>query len=427
MKHKRGEKTTKMKKDILKSDDAFLLEKDLQELEKLAHQKSKHIHIINELDEKIVLVQNSTRTLIPQLSPLHNYLRQKSPWYYKWHLKPFAKFVHWFALLLYLTALPFLILHITQPAPAVKASGYLFSRWQWSNPKIPIGRINQAVSCLDNESYWVAEDYGVILRSEDKGVKWDQEYTGAEGKDINGLVCISKTNIIAVGDSGLILQYSGLYDSWTERASNTSANITKVEYLGDNNLIALTDTTEVVTSSDSGATWSTSGANLTFTPVNITALSSTSAIVIGNGKIAATRDAGKSWVYPASQPSENFRSITKVNSETAIAVGPITGDHSHIIKITLTDTSFSSEEKQEVPAGIFMNSVSALNESNIIAVGSDNNSSFGKTYASLNGGDTWSELTTSEFLQPKQVIGLDANNAIVCGFLSCEKWTYNNG
>jgi hypothetical protein len=50
---------------------------------------------INELDQKIMAVQNSTRTLLPFMIPVHDWLRQRSQLYNKWHLKIYANKVHW--------------------------------------------------------------------------------------------------------------------------------------------------------------------------------------------------------------------------------------------------------------------------------------------------------------------------------------------
>ena len=53
------------------------------------------------LDQKIIAVQKSTRTTFPRLSALHNKLRAKFPWYYSWHVKPFANITHQLILLIY--------------------------------------------------------------------------------------------------------------------------------------------------------------------------------------------------------------------------------------------------------------------------------------------------------------------------------------
>ena len=49
----------------------------------------------SELDKKILAVQSSTRTLVPFMVPVHDWMRQRSQTYYKWHMKSYANKVHW--------------------------------------------------------------------------------------------------------------------------------------------------------------------------------------------------------------------------------------------------------------------------------------------------------------------------------------------
>ncbi len=57
---------------------------------------------IEDLDRKITSIQNSTRTTILIFAHLHNYFRMKYKWYYSWHLKSQANFVHIVILIIYL-------------------------------------------------------------------------------------------------------------------------------------------------------------------------------------------------------------------------------------------------------------------------------------------------------------------------------------
>jgi len=57
-----------------------------------------------DLDKKIIAVQNSTRTTIPSLIPLHDKLRMKSKHYHKYSAKPYSSRVNWFILLVTILA-----------------------------------------------------------------------------------------------------------------------------------------------------------------------------------------------------------------------------------------------------------------------------------------------------------------------------------
>lgn len=48
------------------------------------------------LEDRIFRVSRSTKTTIPFLSPLHNWMRAHFGWYYAWHLNQFSSTVHKF-------------------------------------------------------------------------------------------------------------------------------------------------------------------------------------------------------------------------------------------------------------------------------------------------------------------------------------------
>lgn len=49
------------------------------------------------IERKIDAIHKSSRTFFPVFQPLHNYLRMKLKWYYKWHLSPHSTKVHFSA------------------------------------------------------------------------------------------------------------------------------------------------------------------------------------------------------------------------------------------------------------------------------------------------------------------------------------------
>jgi len=59
----------------------------------------------DELERNIIAIQRSTKVNFPPLAQLHNFFRTKSSWYYSWHLKSYAGFVHVILLLIYLAIL----------------------------------------------------------------------------------------------------------------------------------------------------------------------------------------------------------------------------------------------------------------------------------------------------------------------------------
>ncbi len=60
-----------------------------------------HNHQEKELDQRVDQLHRSTAVLIPPLSPFHNWLRTKYPFYYQWHLLKQSRTIHWIVLFLY--------------------------------------------------------------------------------------------------------------------------------------------------------------------------------------------------------------------------------------------------------------------------------------------------------------------------------------
>ncbi|MFA4995970.1 MAG: DUF2341 domain-containing protein [Patescibacteria group bacterium] len=82
-------------------------ELDKKQLDEIAQQKEYLIRREELLDLKINAIQKSTKTNIKRLQPLHEKLRAKWRWYYKWHLSPWSNILHYFVLITVLTGFSF--------------------------------------------------------------------------------------------------------------------------------------------------------------------------------------------------------------------------------------------------------------------------------------------------------------------------------
>ncbi|MCX6807139.1 MAG: fibronectin type III domain-containing protein [Candidatus Berkelbacteria bacterium] len=93
-------------KNFYKSEKkAAYLPKDAKEIDKLAKEGEQYLEKLKEVDERLISIQNSTKTFIPKINPVHNYFRMKSKWYYNWHLNPHCSKLHWGILTTYLLLL----------------------------------------------------------------------------------------------------------------------------------------------------------------------------------------------------------------------------------------------------------------------------------------------------------------------------------
>ncbi len=74
---------------------------------------------IEDMEEQILAIQRSTRTLLPGFIRVHNWCRMNSRWYYKWHLFKYATLVHVGVLLLSIITAFALVLSVkVEPAHA---------------------------------------------------------------------------------------------------------------------------------------------------------------------------------------------------------------------------------------------------------------------------------------------------------------------
>ena len=67
---------------------------------------------IKELDSEIVSVQNSTRTTFPIFMRLHDKLRMRFQWYYRWHLQKYTNYYHDAVLVIYIVIFILAIVNI---------------------------------------------------------------------------------------------------------------------------------------------------------------------------------------------------------------------------------------------------------------------------------------------------------------------------
>lgn len=78
---------------------------DRKKIKSLREKQEHYFKKIETLDDKIIAVQQSSRTLFPQFLSLHNGLRMRWGWYYRWHLRNRVSTVHWLLLVLYIVSL----------------------------------------------------------------------------------------------------------------------------------------------------------------------------------------------------------------------------------------------------------------------------------------------------------------------------------
>jgi len=121
------------------------IKKDEKIIKNLDKDKKSYIKKIEEIDERIIRIQNSTRTTIPALGAIHDRLRMRWGWYYNWHTRKISDVVHVVALAIYIACLC--------------VGAYLFLRGDF------VVADSQKVDPL-NKTLVAKDDSGVLLASE---------------------------------------------------------------------------------------------------------------------------------------------------------------------------------------------------------------------------------------------------------------------
>ena len=111
-----------------KGDTAKVSPFSVDEKEKIAELNKEQMECLKKvesIDKKILAIQRSTKTLMPQFSPMHNYLRMRWKWYYNWHSMSWSGPIHWSVLTFYIVAMIIFIpsTFMTQPKLALAGPG----------------------------------------------------------------------------------------------------------------------------------------------------------------------------------------------------------------------------------------------------------------------------------------------------------------
>jgi photosystem II stability/assembly factor-like uncharacterized protein len=291
-----------------------------------------------ELEKQIEAIQRSTKTLFGFFIPVHNWLRMRYKWYYKWHMKTYASPAHWIFLGLYLIISPLAIYSYYHVPTASKADEiiYNFPRWEWKSPLPSGNQLTSLITCKHNVGGTITDVYclggkrGTFIWSID-GHTWQhdedsndlhQDYTGTT-ENINSLATndsAADSFTVAVGDNSTILQYSANLNSWTARTSPLTADkdLTSVYYLGDNKFFANAGSSGIY-STDNGEHWSLSS-DIGTAPSKIINLTSNNLLAI-NGtdtNIYWSNNSGITW--HSHSVGKTIKDISTLGSIKAISL-----------------------------------------------------------------------------------------------------------
>jgi photosystem II stability/assembly factor-like uncharacterized protein len=170
--------------------------------------------------------------------------------------------------------------------------------------------------------------YATVVRTTDGGSNWTPLYIEQDVKEIGPLQSVifsDSENAIAVGDNGIIINTTDGGINWDKKSSNvTSTDLTDVFFVDENNGYASGGT--MLKTTDGGLTWNDiggGGSSVSFIDVN-------NGIVVGDGKIYKTTNAGSDWSETFSDYELYLRDVEFIDMNNAIVVG----DSGKILKST---------------------------------------------------------------------------------------------
>jgi photosystem II stability/assembly factor-like uncharacterized protein len=119
-----------------------------------------------------------------------------------------------------------------------------FSNQSTSLQSVNFGDGSQTFRAMDSINQTIAgvANNGYVLLSGDQGANWTiRRISGSETIDMNGIVMVSETTFLAIGNSGRLLRTTNSGISWNSPFGNpTTANITGLVYFSDSNLMIVT-------------------------------------------------------------------------------------------------------------------------------------------------------------------------------------------
>lgn len=185
---------------------------------------------------------------------------------------------------------------------------------------------------IDNNNGWAVGDLGTIIHTENGGLTWERQSSGAT-EILWDMHCVDKDNCWAVGSRGTILHTTnggkkslGFFSGWEKQKSLTGADLYGVYFMDKDNgwVVGIGG---ISNTSNGGKTWQTQ-ARFKKTHLNkVFFIDRNKGWTVGwdlinsKGAIKYTKDGGKSWVS-LDTGTHGFTSISFVDENHGWIVGP---------------------------------------------------------------------------------------------------------
>ena len=247
-----------------------------------------------------------------------------------------------------------------------------------------------------NNCPWVGGDDGTVLRTNDFGQTWEEQYTPFD-YDIYGFHNIECTEAWTTGPEGIMMYTYNSGNSWSYLPTPVNyllfsvhvGTFENIRVTGQQGLIMHTD--------DKGVTWNIENEEPGYNLYDVINIGLNTAYAVGtNEKILETIDYGETWTEPGIDIQLNNTPLYDVEDQWAYDHVWVVGHHGVILKNSGIQTEFEVQNEGTLYA---LSSVEFIDENNGWAIGGEyieSGNSLGIILHTTDGGETWEEqLNTS--------------------------------
>lgn len=159
---------------------------------------------------------------------------------------------------------------------------------------------------------------------------WQWNNPLPQGNDLNEIIFVDSTTVIAVGNDGSLVRSSDAGSSWSLIAINTISSLQDITFSG-NTGYAVGDSGVIIKTTNAGFDWSRlySGTNQGLSGVSFSTTQIGTAVG-KNGTVLRTTDGGNNWVFLNAFVTPDLKDVDFVND----SLGYVVGDSSLIMKTT---------------------------------------------------------------------------------------------
>jgi photosystem II stability/assembly factor-like uncharacterized protein len=254
--------------------------------------------------------------------------------------------------------------------------------WEWQNPK-PTGAAIRGVYFFDSSYGFVVGNSGLILNTTNSFSTWTFMNSGTTN-DLYSIFFTDSVNGCAVGAAGTILKTTDGGTTWTTKQSGTQYTLNTVYFVDYNTGYIVGNSGIILKTTNAGVSWSRTTSPIVNDLKGVFFLDATNGWVVGyNGSIYKTANGGSTWTYENSTVSDT---LTSVQFKTTL-IGYVVGMGGRILK-TVNGGSTWTLETSNTTNDLY--SVMFANETVGYASGV-----YGTILKTANGGDSWSTLVSN--------------------------------